>query len=111
MGCATTTFPGVTSDVTVQRDETKARAAVFRQTGNNRGAVLETALTDAFTYSDERAKRRKLEKQIGGEIRALAEMPCFAESRRSLPLLPHADADSRLEQREQSSIHICDYES
>lgn len=41
----------------------KRARAVFRQTGNNLGAVLETAVTGAFKFADERAKRRKLEKQ------------------------------------------------
>lgn len=38
----------------------KARAAVFRQSGNNRGAVLGGAVTGAFTFSDERE-----EKEVG----------------------------------------------
>lgn len=71
----------------------KARTAVFRQSGNNRGAVLENAVTGAFTFSDERAKRRKLEKQNGGQVRPLSEMARFSCNKYTIPRCNFSEGD------------------
>lgn len=64
-GCAMTTFPSVTTGATTSTRDKKLSGAVFRQSGNNRGADLEDGRVYVSLMSARREGSREKQNETG----------------------------------------------